>query len=133
VRESVRDPQSLHRGCDDDRAALPIDHARSDPPSRPMCSAHCDGAAAAVVVSDGTLRTLELDQQRRAVEISASVLATDPWAGGCQVLPDVSTVTRQAAEKAYTLAGVAPEDLNLVVLHDCLATAELIHYENLLL
>jgi acetyl-CoA acetyltransferase len=29
------------------------------------------------------------------------------------------------------MAGVGPEDLNLVELHDCFATAELVHYENL--
>ncbi|MEZ5239306.1 MAG: hypothetical protein R2716_10310 [Microthrixaceae bacterium] len=32
--------------------------------ARPMCSANCDGAAAAVVVSDARLRTLSLEQQR---------------------------------------------------------------------
>ena len=29
------------------------------------------------------------------------------------------------------MAGIGPEDLNLVELHDCFATAELLHYENL--
>jgi acetyl-CoA acetyltransferase len=29
------------------------------------------------------------------------------------------------------MAGVGPEDLDLVELHDCFATAELVHYENL--
>jgi acetyl-CoA acyltransferase len=48
------------------------------PNTRPMCSANCDGAAAAVVVSESKLRTLSLEQQRRAVKISASVLTTDP-------------------------------------------------------
>src|SRR5713101_6087053 len=48
------------------------------PNTRPMCSANCDGAAAAVVVSGEKLRTLSLEQQRRAVKISASVLTTDP-------------------------------------------------------
>jgi acetyl-CoA acetyltransferase len=41
------------------------------PNTRPMCSANCDGAAAAVVVSESKLRTLSLEQQRRAVKISA--------------------------------------------------------------
>ena len=45
--------------------------------------------------------------------------------------PDVNTLTRNAADKAYELAGVGPEDLDLVELHDCFATAELIHYDNL--
>jgi acetyl-CoA acetyltransferase len=88
------------------------------PNTRPMCSANCDGAAAAVVVSGSKLKTLSLEQQRRAVKISASILTTDPWEEACQILP-------------YEQAGVGPSDLNLVELHDCFATAELVHYDNL--
>jgi acetyl-CoA acetyltransferase len=103
------------------------------PNTRPMCSANCDGAAAAVVVSGAKLKTLAPDQQRRAVKVSASVLTTDPWEEACQVLPNVNTLTRHAAQQAYSQAGVAPEDLDLVELHDCFATAELVHYDNLML
>ena len=103
------------------------------PNTRPMCSANCDGAAAAVVVSDAKLKTLSLEQQRRAIKISASVLTTDPWQEACQVLPDVNTLTRNAATTAYEKAGIGPEDLDLVELHDCFATAELVHYDNLML
>jgi acetyl-CoA acyltransferase len=103
------------------------------PNTRPMCSANCDGAAAAVVVSASKLQTLDPDQRRRAVKVSASVLTTDPWEPACQILPDVNTLTRNAAEQAYEAAGVGPEDLNLVELHDCFATAELVHYDNLML
>lgn len=105
----------------------------SYPNTRPMCSANCDGAAAAVVVSDAKLKTLSLEQQRRAVKVSASVLTSDPWQEACQVLPDVNTLTRRAAEQAYAQAGVGPDDLDLVELHDCFATAELVHYDNLML
>jgi acetyl-CoA acetyltransferase len=103
------------------------------PNTRPMCSANCDGAAAAVVVTGTKLKTLSLEQQRRAVKVSASVLTSDPWQEACQVLPDVNTLTRIAATKAYEQAGVGPEDLDLVELHDCFATAELVHYDNLML
>ena len=103
------------------------------PNTRSMCSANCDGAAAAVVVSGEKLRTLSLEQQRRAVKVSASVLTTDPWEEACQVLPNVNTLTRNAARQAYEQAGVGPEDLDLVELHDCFATAELVHYDNLML
>jgi acetyl-CoA acyltransferase len=103
------------------------------PNTRPMCSANCDGAAAAVVVSDAKLRTLDPDQRRRAVKVSASVLTTDPWEEACQVLPNVNTLTRNAATQAYEAAGVGPSDLDLVELHDCFATAELVHYDNLML
>ncbi|GAA3226752.1 lipid-transfer protein [Actinocorallia longicatena] len=101
------------------------------PNTRPMCSANCDGAAAVIVVGESRLKTLSLQQRRRAVKISASVLTSDPWQDGCQVLPDVNTLTRQAATLAYEAAGIGPEDLDLVELHDCFATAELVHYDNL--
>ena len=105
----------------------------SYPNTRPMCSANCDGAAAAVLVSDSKLKTLSLQQQHRAVKISASILTTDPWEEACQILPDVNTLTRNAAKQAYEKAGIGPEDLDLVELHDCFATAELVHYDNLML
>jgi acetyl-CoA acyltransferase len=101
------------------------------PNTRPMCSANCDGAAAAVVVSGAKLKTLSLEQQRRAVKVSASILTSDPYTEACQVLPDVNTLTRRAATQAYEQAGVSPDDLDLVELHDCFATAELVHYDNL--
>jgi acetyl-CoA acetyltransferase len=103
------------------------------PNTRPMCSANCDGAAAAVLVSDAKLKTLSPSQRRRAVKISASILTSDPYEPGCQVLPDVNTLTRNAARMAYDKAGVGPDDLDLVELHDCFATAELVHYDNLML
>ena len=117
---------------------MSLDEIKNDvmiayPNTRPMCSANCDGAAAAVVVSGSKLKTLAPDQQRRAVKVSASVLTTDPWEEACQVLPNVNTLTRNGAEQAYAQAGVAPEDLDLVELHDCFATAELVHYDNLML
>jgi acetyl-CoA acetyltransferase len=96
-----------------------------------MCCPTGDGAAAIVLVSESKLRTLSLEQQKRAVKVSASVLTSDPWSEGGESQPDVNTLTRNAADKAYELAGVGPEDLDLVELHDCFATAELIHYDNL--
>ena len=46
-------------------------------------------------------------------------------------MPDVNTLTQNAAKEAYEKAGIGPQDLSLVELHDCFATAELLHYENL--
>jgi len=105
----------------------------SYPNTRPMCSANCDGAAAAVVTTGAKLKALSAEQQRRAVKVAASVLTTDPWEEACQVLPNVNTLTRNAATTAYEQAGIGPEDLDLVELHDCFATAELVHYDNLML
>ena len=101
------------------------------PNTRAMCSANCDGAAAAVVVSDAKLKTLSLEQRRRAVKVAASVLTSDPWVESGQSLPDIHTLTKNAASRAYEAAGIGPDDLDLVELHDCFATAELVHYDNL--
>ncbi|WP_082964625.1 thiolase family protein [Mycobacterium sp. E796] len=103
------------------------------PNTRAMCSANCDGAAAAILVTGDRLKSMSSEQQKRAVKVSASVLTTDPWEEGCQVLPNVNTLTRNAAALAYEQAGVGPQDLDLVELHDCFATAELVHYDNLML
>ncbi|HEY7106291.1 MAG TPA: thiolase family protein [Acidimicrobiia bacterium] len=103
----------------------------SYPNTLPMCCPTGDGAAAIVMVSDTKLKTLSLEQQKRAVKIGASILTSDPWTEGSAAQPDVNTLTRNAAKQAYEKAGVGPEDLDLVELHDCFATAELIHYDNL--
>jgi acetyl-CoA acetyltransferase len=91
-----------------------------------MCCPTGDGAAAAVVVSPERARRLG-----SRVKVLASVLTSDPWTERDLTLPDVSTLTRNAAKEAYERAGIGPQDLDLVELHDCFATAELLHYENL--
>jgi acetyl-CoA acyltransferase len=91
-----------------------------------MCCPTGDGAAAALLVSPAKARQLGAK-----VKVLASVLTSDPWSDRDLTLPDVSTLTRDAARRAYERAGVGPEDLDLVELHDCFATAELLHYENL--
>src|SRR5680860_121039 len=96
-----------------------------------MCCPTGDGAAAAVLVSEEKLATLSDDQRKRAIKIGASVMTSDPWTDADQVQPDVNTLTRDAAAKAYEISGVDPADLDLVELHDCFATAELLHYDNL--
>ena len=98
-----------------------------------MCGPTTDGAAASVLVTDDFLRRLDPAQRSRAVRVAASVLTSDPWAEGSEVSPDLNTLSALAATRAYERAGVGPADLDLVELHDCFATAELLHYENLAL
>ncbi len=92
-----------------------------------MCCPTGDGAAAAVITS--------MDKARQytttPIKVGASVLTSDPWSERNMTLFDVNTLTRNAAKEAYEKAGIGPEDLNVVELHDCFATAELLHYENL--
>jgi len=92
-----------------------------------MCCPTGDGAAAAIVCSMEKARQFTT----QPIKIAASVLTSDPWADRALTLPDINTLTRNAAKLAYEQAGVGPEDLSQVELHDCFATAELVHYENL--
>lgn len=100
----------------------------SYPNSKLMCSVNVDGSAAAVLVSEKKAKELGME---RAVRVKASVITSDPYQERDLVMPDVNTCTRKAANEAYEMAGIGPEDLDLVELHDCFATAEMLHYENL--
>jgi acetyl-CoA acyltransferase len=99
------------------------------PNTKLMCSVNVDGAAAAVLMSAKKAR--ELGLERRAARVRASALASDAWSERNLVMQDVNTVTRLAAKTAYEMAGIGPDELHLVELHDCFATAEIPHYENL--
>ncbi len=98
------------------------------PNTKLMCSVNVDGAAAAVIASEKKARELGW---KRAVRVAASVLSSDPFQERDLVMPDVNTCTRRAAKQAFEMSGVGPEDVDLVELHDCFATAEILHYENL--
>jgi acetyl-CoA acyltransferase len=101
------------------------------PNTKLMCSVNVDGSAAAVLASEKKAK--ELGLMKRAVRVRASVMTSDPWQERDLVMPDVNTCTRLAAKKAYETASVGPEDIDLIELHDCFATAEILHYENLFL
>ncbi len=92
-----------------------------------MCCPTGDGAAAAVLCSMDKARQFTT----QPIKIAASVLTSDPYTDRDLTLPDVNTLTRNAAQIAYQKAGIGPQDLSQVELHDCFATAELLHYENL--
>jgi len=98
------------------------------PLTKLMCSANVDGAAAVIIVSEKKARELGMG---RMVRIRGSVLTSDPYESRNPEMFDASSVTRLAAAQAYEMAGLGPEDLDLVELHDCFATAEILHYENL--
>ncbi len=101
----------------------------SYPNTKLMCSVNVDGSAAAVICSEKKAK--ELGLMKRAVKVRASVLTSDPWQERDLVMPDVNSCTRLAAKQAYEMAGIGAEDVDLVELHDCFATAEILHYENL--
>ena len=99
------------------------------PNTKLMCSVNVDGAAAAVICSEEKAR--ELGKMDRAVKVRASVMTSDPFQARNLSMPDVNTCTQLAAKQAYEMAGVGPDEVDLVELHDCFATAEILHYGNL--
>jgi acetyl-CoA acyltransferase len=100
----------------------------SYPNTKLMCSVNVDGAAAAILVSEKKAKELGMS---RAVKVRASILTSDPYQERDLVMPDVNSCTRKAAKEAYEMAGLGADDIDLVELHDCFATAEMLHYENL--
>ena len=99
------------------------------PNTKLMCSVNVDGAAAAVLMSEKKVKQFGL--QARAIKIRASEMTSNPFADRQLAMPDFSGATRLAANRAYETAAIGPNDIDLIELHDCFATAEIIHYENL--
>jgi acetyl-CoA acetyltransferase len=93
------------------------------PLTRPMCSPIGDGAAAAVLVSERKARELGLE---RPVRVAASALHSG-WDSG----PEEGDSARLCAEEACEEAGVGPEDIGVIELHDASAIGELLAYESL--
>jgi acetyl-CoA acetyltransferase len=94
----------------------------AEPLTRLMCSPIGDGAAAAVLVSAEKAKQFTT----KPVFVRASVLGS-----GSDRNPGDPDITSRVAKKAYDMAGVGPEDLNVVECHDASAPAELVLYEEL--
>jgi acetyl-CoA acyltransferase len=92
-----------------------------------MCCPTGDGAAAAILISADKVK----QYTSKPIKVAAAVLTSDPYTDRDLTMPDVNTLTKNAAKQAYEKAGLGPKDLSLVELHDCFATAELLHYDNL--
>ena len=94
------------------------------------CPPTC-GAAAAILCSEDFARRHGLD---RRVRIAAQAMTTDgPHTFGAGDMREVVgfSMAKAAANKVYEAAGVGPEDIDVVELHDCFAHNELISYEAL--
>jgi acetyl-CoA acetyltransferase len=104
-------------------AAPPITY----PLTLPMCSPLSDGAAAVIVCTEAGLKKLGFDR-RRAIRVAATAIATaTPRA------PDQfdQAVCRRAGRAAYEQAGIGPEDVSVVEVHDASAMGEIIAVEYL--
>jgi acetyl-CoA acetyltransferase len=95
----------------------------AEPLTRPMCSPIGDGAAAVVLVSEKKARELGI---QKPVKVVTSVLVSG-WDHGLEEEGTAET----CANAAYEEAGIGPEDLSVVELHDASAPAEVIATESL--
>lgn len=94
------------------------------------CPPTC-GAAAAVLVSEDYARSKGL---RRDVHIAAQAMTTDgPSTFGAHDMIRLVgyDMARDAAQRVYEQAGIGPQEVDVVELHDCFAQNELISYEAL--
>ncbi|WP_339485449.1 thiolase family protein [Pseudomonas sp. EL_65y_Pfl2_R95] len=94
-----------------------------DPLTLPMCSPIGDGAAAVILVSERKARQMGL---RNPVRVASSALVS-----GWDFEDPDDSVGAFAAEQAYAAAGLGPEDLSCVELHDASAPSEIQAYEYL--
>ncbi len=102
-----------------------------DPLTRFQCCPPTCGAAAAVVCSAEFARKNGLDMR---VVIAAQAMTTDTAStfGSDDMRKLVGyDMTASAAQQVYEAAGVSPEDVDVVELHDCFTTNELLTYEGL--
>jgi acetyl-CoA acetyltransferase len=94
------------------------------------CPPTC-GAAAAIVCSEAYAARKGLNA---GVRIRAQAMTTDgPATFGERDMREVVgfSMAREAARQVYEAAGVGPQDVDVVELHDCFAHNELISYEAL--
>jgi acetyl-CoA acetyltransferase len=94
-----------------------------EPLTLPMCSPIGDGAAAVILVSERKARELGL---RSKVRVAASALVS-----GWDFTQPGDSVGALAAQQAYAEAGLGPDDLSCIELHDASAPSELVAYEYL--
>jgi acetyl-CoA acetyltransferase len=109
--------------------ASPVVH---EPLTKLQCCPTSDGAAAAILASKRFVE--QHDLWDKAVEIVAQAMKTDLPStfedDSCIKLVGFD-LSREAARQVYEESGYGPEDVDVIELHDCFSTNELITYEAL--
>lgn len=98
----------------------------ADPLKLLDCSPISDGAAAIIVTSDKRQIT-----GKHNVQILASCAATDSLGLAQRKSLLELEATKQAAAKAYKIAGIEPGDVDVAEVHDCFTIAEILAMEDL--
>ena len=100
-----------------------------DPLTRYQCCPPTCGAAAAVLCSEAFAKKHGLSA---APYIAAQVMTTDTastFEEGSMIKAIGYDMAKDAAAQIYEQAGVGPEEVNVVELHDCFTANELLTYE----
>jgi sterol carrier protein 2 len=103
-----------------------------EPLTKLQCCPTSDGAGAAILCSEEFVAKHNL--QRQAVEIAGMAMATDlpsTFAEKSCIKLVGQDMTRKAAQRVYEQSGLGPENVDVIELHDCFSTNELITYEGL--
>jgi acetyl-CoA acetyltransferase len=102
------------------------DREVSYPLTRAMCAPIGDGAAAAIACSEDVLATLPTSVQARAVRVISSVLT-----GGYYRAIDEPSLSHVAGQRAYEQAGLGPDAIDVVEVHDASSFSEIYQLEML--
>ncbi len=105
-------------------AQVLADRMVSWPITRSMCAPIGDGAAAALVCSAAFLKTLPPAVQERALRIPAAVLT-----GGKYRRLDEPGLSHLAAQRAYAMAGITPQQVSVAEVHDATSFCEIYQAE----
>jgi len=98
----------------------------ADPITLLECCPNTDGAAAVIMCS----KDVAMRYTTKPVKIAASVLLSGDYFFKKADLTSI-TLGKNATRMAYEMAGIGPEDLDLIELHDAFACEEIIHYEDM--
>jgi acetyl-CoA acetyltransferase len=129
-RHAARNPYALFRELLSVEEVLASPHIFG-PLTRFQCCPPTCGAAAAVVVSPAYARKHGLT---RAIEIAGQALTTDgasSFAEKSMIKAVGFDMSRLAAQAAYRQAGLGPDEIDVVELHDCFSSNEILSYEAL--
>jgi acetyl-CoA acetyltransferase len=97
----------------------------AEPLTQYMCSTMGDGAAAAIVCAKEIARKYT---SKPLVDIAACELVSGTFTFQDEAHEPITT---RAAKRAYDKAGIGPGDINVAEVHDGMAPAELLLYEEL--
>ena len=130
-RHSVNNPYSQFQDeyTLEEILAAPMVH---EPLTKLQCCPTSDGSGAVVLASEEFVRRHSLEG--KAVEIMGQAMVTDTpetFEQKSSIMLIGSEMTRRAAQKVYEETGVGPEGVDVIELHDCFSTNELITYEAL--